>query len=161
RQIAWLHVAIEPYLRIWLHHAEKPLSADEEHRAIVAALRAGDPIAAEAVMEKHILDTAPALAAVVAEARAWREIQRCLNAGALSLHRHGHRRRISDLEVRGNRMKKIGKLASLAALTLSTLMLATAARADDKPTAITIATEGAYAPWNFTGSDGKAAGFEV
>jgi octopine/nopaline transport system substrate-binding protein len=26
---------------------------------------------------------------------------------------------------------------------------------------ITIATEGAYAPWNFTGPDGKPAGFEI
>ncbi len=35
------------------------------------------------------------------------------------------------------------------------------AQAQDRPTAITIATEGAYAPWNFTAPDGKAAGFEV
>ena len=58
-------------------------------------------------------------------------------------------------------MMKIGKLASLAALTVSTLVFGNIARADDKPTAITIATEGAYAPWNFTGPDGKPAGFEI
>ncbi len=67
RQIARLHVTIEPYLRIWLHHAEKPLSADEEHRVIIRTLEAGDPIAAEATIEKHILETAPALAAFVAQ----------------------------------------------------------------------------------------------
>jgi DNA-binding GntR family transcriptional regulator len=67
RQIARLHVTIEPYLRIWLHHVEKPLSADEEHRAIIRALRSGDPIAAETAIEKHILETAPALAAFVAK----------------------------------------------------------------------------------------------
>jgi octopine/nopaline transport system substrate-binding protein len=58
-------------------------------------------------------------------------------------------------------MRTIGRLASLAALAISALALPNAARAEDKPTAITIATEGAYAPWNFTGPDGKAAGFEI
>jgi DNA-binding GntR family transcriptional regulator len=67
RHIARLHVTIEPYLRIWLHHTEKPLSVDEEHRGIVEALKVGDPIAAEAAMEEHILETAPALAAFVAK----------------------------------------------------------------------------------------------
>ncbi|EJZ21582.1 transporter substrate-binding domain-containing protein [Rhizobium sp. Pop5] len=33
--------------------------------------------------------------------------------------------------------------------------------AETKPTEITIATEGAYEPWNFTGPDGKLAGFEI
>lgn len=69
RQIARLHVTIEPYLRIWFHHAEKPLSAEEEHRAIIAALRTGDVAVAESAVEKHIIDTAPALAAFVAETR--------------------------------------------------------------------------------------------
>lgn len=36
-----------------------------------------------------------------------------------------------------------------------------AAHAETKPTSITIATEGAYEPWNFTGPDGKLAGFEI
>jgi octopine/nopaline transport system substrate-binding protein len=35
------------------------------------------------------------------------------------------------------------------------------AQAQGRPTEITIATEGAYEPWNFTGPDGKLAGFEV
>lgn len=58
-------------------------------------------------------------------------------------------------------MKTISKIASMVALTMSALTLSTHAWAQEKPTAITIATEGAYAPWNFTGPDGKAAGFEV
>lgn len=58
-------------------------------------------------------------------------------------------------------MKTIGRLASLAALTLATFTAVNVARAEEKPTAITIATEGAYAPWNFTGPDGKPAGFEI
>lgn len=37
----------------------------------------------------------------------------------------------------------------------------TAAAADEKPTAITIATEGAYEPWNFTGPGGKLEGLEI
>ena len=58
-------------------------------------------------------------------------------------------------------MKVFGKIASIAALALSALASASGAQSQDKPTAITIATEGAYAPWNFAGPDGKAAGFEV
>jgi octopine/nopaline transport system substrate-binding protein len=58
-------------------------------------------------------------------------------------------------------MRTFSKIATITALALSALACAGGARADDKPTAITIATEGAYAPWNFTGADGKAAGFEI
>jgi octopine/nopaline transport system substrate-binding protein len=60
-------------------------------------------------------------------------------------------------------MKVFGKIASIAALALSALALAfsSGAQSQEKPTAITIATEGAYAPWNFTGPDGKAAGMEI
>jgi len=65
-QILRLHVTIEPYLRIWLHHAEKPLSAEEDHRTVIDAIRAGDAAVAERVVQKHILDTAPALVAFVA-----------------------------------------------------------------------------------------------
>jgi len=60
-----------------------------------------------------------------------------------------------------NDMTISGKIAALATLAVSALALAGSARAEDKPTAITIATEGAYAPWNFTGADGKAEGFEI
>lgn len=56
-------------------------------------------------------------------------------------------------------MKSILKLALLAGIGLAAGIAG--AQAQTRPTAITIATEGAYAPWNFTGPDGKAAGFEV
>jgi octopine/nopaline transport system substrate-binding protein len=58
-------------------------------------------------------------------------------------------------------MKTVSKIASIVALAIPAFTLSTNAWAQDKPTAITIATEGAYAPWNFTGPDGKAAGFEI
>lgn len=40
-------------------------------------------------------------------------------------------------------------------------LLATTASAQTEPTSITIATEGAYEPWNFTAADGSLQGFEV
>ena len=58
-------------------------------------------------------------------------------------------------------MNTITKVASFVALTLAALPFVSRGWADDKPTAITIATEGAYAPWNMTGPDGKPAGFEI
>ncbi|WP_425104406.1 transporter substrate-binding domain-containing protein [Ancylobacter sp.] len=55
-------------------------------------------------------------------------------------------------------MRHIFKWLAASALSLAAV---TGAQAQTAPKAITIATEGAYAPWNFTGPDGKAAGFEV
>ncbi|AGB75098.1 MULTISPECIES: lysine/arginine/ornithine ABC transporter substrate-binding protein [Rhizobium] len=48
----------------------------------------------------------------------------------------------------------------LASVLLGVISVGTAS-AETKPTEITIATEGAYEPWNFTGPDGKLAGFEI
>ena len=62
RQIAALHVTIEPYLRIWFDYVEKPLSAREEHSRLIDALRTEDAAFAEAAMQMHILGTAPMLA---------------------------------------------------------------------------------------------------
>ena len=62
RQIRTLHVAIEPYLRIYLHHAKKLRSADAAHRVILKALKTGDAEHAEATMRAHVLGTAPILA---------------------------------------------------------------------------------------------------
>ncbi|HEV2898951.1 MAG TPA: GntR family transcriptional regulator [Pseudaminobacter sp.] len=62
KQIAALHVTIEPYLRIWFDYVEKPLSAREEHSSLIEALRTGDAAFAETAMQKHILGTAPMLA---------------------------------------------------------------------------------------------------
>ncbi|WP_311043931.1 GntR family transcriptional regulator [Rhizobium binae] len=64
-QISALHVVIEPYMRIWFDYVEKPLSAREEHAALIAALRSGDAPHAEQVMRDHILGTAPMLAEFV------------------------------------------------------------------------------------------------
>ena len=61
-QISALHVVIEPYMRLWFDFVDKPLSAREEHEAVIAALRSGDARHAELVMQEHILGTAPMLA---------------------------------------------------------------------------------------------------
>ena len=64
-QISALHVVIEPYMRIWFDYVDKPLSAREEHEAVITALRSGDARHAEQVMQDHILGTAPMLAEFV------------------------------------------------------------------------------------------------
>jgi DNA-binding GntR family transcriptional regulator len=66
-QIRTLHVAIEPYLRVYRHHAKKSRSAGEAHRVLVNALAAGDVRAAEEAMRDHVLGTAPLLAAFLHE----------------------------------------------------------------------------------------------
>ncbi len=55
-------------------------------------------------------------------------------------------------------MRKTGFAVVATALCL---FATGAAQAEPRPTAITIATEGAYEPWNFMTSDGKLAGFEI
>ncbi|RWM08243.1 transporter substrate-binding domain-containing protein [Mesorhizobium sp.] len=55
---------------------------------------------------------------------------------------------------------KIHRLAAVAAV-LGMLGFSQTALAQDAPKAITIATEGAYAPWNFTTPDGKLDGLEI
>jgi len=62
RQIAALHVVIEPYMRIWFDYVDKPVSALDEHQRLITALRTGDAAHAESVMREHILETAPVLA---------------------------------------------------------------------------------------------------
>jgi DNA-binding GntR family transcriptional regulator len=57
-----LHAVIEPYMRIWFDYIDKPLSAREEHAALIVALRSGDVQHTEQVMRDHILGTAPMLA---------------------------------------------------------------------------------------------------
>lgn len=67
RQIAGLHTALEPYLRLWLIRIDQPVNANaqREHREIVEAIRGRDPQRAEAVMQEHIRTTAPDLARVL------------------------------------------------------------------------------------------------
>jgi DNA-binding GntR family transcriptional regulator len=69
RQISALHAVIEPYMRIWFDDIDKPLSARDEHAALIAALRSGDARHAEQVMQDHILSTAPMLAEFVTLSR--------------------------------------------------------------------------------------------
>jgi DNA-binding GntR family transcriptional regulator len=63
RQISALYTAIEPHMRVWLEHGEKPLSARDEHAVILEALRAGDADQAEHVLRDHIEGTIPSLIA--------------------------------------------------------------------------------------------------
>ena len=55
---------------------------------------------------------------------------------------------------------KCNRLAAAAAV-LSMFGIMHTALAEDAPKSITIATEGAYAPWNFTNADGKLDGLEI
>jgi DNA-binding GntR family transcriptional regulator len=65
RQIQTLHVSIEPYLRIYYHHVDKPRTADEAHRVLFDAIRSGDPTSAEQAVRAHVSGTAPMLAAFI------------------------------------------------------------------------------------------------
>jgi DNA-binding GntR family transcriptional regulator len=60
-QIRTLHVAIEPYLRLYRHHAVKYRSAGEAHEALLKILAKGDAAAAERAMRDHVLGTLPLL----------------------------------------------------------------------------------------------------
>ncbi|TIX20262.1 MAG: transporter substrate-binding domain-containing protein [Mesorhizobium sp.] len=55
---------------------------------------------------------------------------------------------------------KFNRLAAVAA-ALGMFGFMHTALAEDAPKSITIATEGAYAPWNFTNADGKLDGLEI
>jgi DNA-binding GntR family transcriptional regulator len=61
RQISALYSVIEPHMRLWLQHADKPRSARDEHASIITALRSGDPDKAAAVVCEHIEGTIPRL----------------------------------------------------------------------------------------------------
>jgi octopine/nopaline transport system substrate-binding protein len=65
----------------------------------------------------------------------------------------------SAYQKKGNQMK-VSRLAAVAA-ALSMFGFMHTALAEDAPKSITIATEGAYAPWNFTNADGKLDGLEI
>lgn len=61
QQLMGLHSAIEPYMRIWLEHADKPRTSREDHAGILLALRQGDARQVEAVVHEHVRATIPAL----------------------------------------------------------------------------------------------------
>ncbi|MBA1242146.1 GntR family transcriptional regulator [Pseudomonas japonica] len=61
RQISALYSVIEPHMRLWLQHVDKPLSARQEHAEILTALRSRNAALAERVVCEHIEGTVPAL----------------------------------------------------------------------------------------------------
>lgn len=63
RQISALYTVIEPHMRVWLEHGEKPLSARDEHAVILDALRSGDGQQAARILCEHIEGTVPNLIA--------------------------------------------------------------------------------------------------
>ena len=54
-EIARLHAALEPYLRLWFVHAGTPSDARAEHEQLLRALRSGYPEHAKDVMHDHVL----------------------------------------------------------------------------------------------------------
>jgi DNA-binding GntR family transcriptional regulator len=66
-QIRTLHVAIEPYLRVYRHHVKKSRSAGEAHRILVDRIATGNVRAAENAIREHVLGTAPLLASFLNE----------------------------------------------------------------------------------------------
>ncbi|MFT0172639.1 GntR family transcriptional regulator [Paraburkholderia mimosarum] len=64
-QLAGLHSAIEPYMRIWLEHADKPMTSRDDHSGILQVLRSGDPKLAEETVREHVRATIPALVDLV------------------------------------------------------------------------------------------------
>jgi DNA-binding GntR family transcriptional regulator len=71
-QIAALHAAIEPHMRLWLQSAQQPQAshADDDHGLIIDALRRKRPELVEAVVRDHICGTIPALAQLMASGAA-------------------------------------------------------------------------------------------
>jgi DNA-binding GntR family transcriptional regulator len=61
RQLSGLHSAIEPYMRIWLEHADKPMTSREDHGGLIAVLQSGDPKRVERAVREHVRATIPAL----------------------------------------------------------------------------------------------------
>lgn len=61
RQLSGLHSAIEPYMRIWLEHADKPMTSREDHGELIEVLRSGDPKRVEVAVREHVRATIPAL----------------------------------------------------------------------------------------------------
>lgn len=68
-QVSALHSTIEPHMRLWLEHADKPLSSRDEHAQLLAVLRRGNAEALEAAMREHIRSTIPTLHTLMRSAR--------------------------------------------------------------------------------------------
>lgn len=59
REIERLHGALEPYLRLWFFHANRPVIAIKDHQELLKVISARNPDKAEAAMREHVLVTAP------------------------------------------------------------------------------------------------------
>lgn len=63
REIERLHGALEPYLRLWFFHANRPVIAIRDHQQLIEVVAGGDPSRAETAMREHVLITAPRIIA--------------------------------------------------------------------------------------------------
>ncbi|SAL01726.1 FCD domain protein [Caballeronia pedi] len=61
RQLSGLHSAIEPYMRIWLEHADKPMTSRDDHSGILQAIKTGNERLVEETVREHVRATIPAL----------------------------------------------------------------------------------------------------
>ena len=59
REIERLHGALEPYLRLWFFHANRPVIAIKDHQELLKVISSRNPDKAEAAMREHVLVTAP------------------------------------------------------------------------------------------------------
>ncbi len=59
REIERLYTAIEPHLRLWFFHANRPVIAIKDHQQLLDVIETRDPERAEAAMREHVLVTAP------------------------------------------------------------------------------------------------------
>ncbi len=63
KELARMHAALEPYLRLWYVHTGTPTDSRAEHERLLQAVRSGYPGHAEEVMRDHVLETAPQIIA--------------------------------------------------------------------------------------------------
>lgn len=59
QEVARLHGALEPYMRLWFVRAGFPIESQGEHAQLLAALRSGYANHAAEVMQDHVMATAP------------------------------------------------------------------------------------------------------
>ncbi|MEZ5924309.1 MAG: GntR family transcriptional regulator [Hyphomicrobiaceae bacterium] len=59
REIERLHGVLEPYLRLWFFHANRPVIAIKDHQELLKVIEMRNPEKAEVAMREHVLVTAP------------------------------------------------------------------------------------------------------
>lgn len=65
RHISSLHSIIEPYMRIWLEHGEKPMTSRQFHEEILSAVESGDRDMVEHIVREHVRATIEPLVELV------------------------------------------------------------------------------------------------